>query len=112
MDLSRIKYLREALDEEALDLMEIAEIEEAFNEIPVDELRDLPENATVGDMLDELEERCSDLEHIIYDWVADNFGESEANDPSWSIGQLALHIEEELNNRNYREDVRQGRVDV
>lgn len=29
---------------------------------------------------------------IIYNWVADNFGESEANDPSWNIEALADHI--------------------
>lgn len=31
---------------------------------------------------------------IIYDWVAKNFGESEADDPSWDIDALA----DELNN--------------
>ena len=34
-----------------------------------------------------------ELTKIIYDWVAKNFGESEAEDPSWSIEALA----EELN---------------
>lgn len=29
---------------------------------------------------------------IIYNWVADNFGESEANDPSWNIEALADHL--------------------
>lgn len=31
---------------------------------------------------------------IIYDWVAENFGESEAEDPSWSIEALAKHLSE------------------
>ena len=29
---------------------------------------------------------------IIYEWVAENFGESEAEDPSWSIEALADHL--------------------
>lgn len=28
----------------------------------------------------------------IYEWVAENFGESEANDPSWDIKALADHL--------------------
>lgn len=31
---------------------------------------------------------------IIYNWVADNFGESEAQDPSWDIKTLAEHLSE------------------
>ena len=34
---------------------------------------------------------------IIYNWVAKNFGESEAEDPSWSIEALA----EELNKHQH-----------
>lgn len=30
----------------------------------------------------------------IYEWVAENFGESEAEDPSWSIEALAKHLSE------------------
>ena len=33
--------------------------------------------------------------NIIYDWVKDNFGESEADDPSWSIEALAKHLNEQ-----------------
>lgn len=29
---------------------------------------------------------------IIYDWVFDNFGMEEANDPSWNIDELAREI--------------------
>jgi len=29
---------------------------------------------------------------IIYKWVADNFGQSEADDPSWNIKELADHL--------------------
>lgn len=28
----------------------------------------------------------------IYEWVAENFGQSEADDPSWSIKALADHL--------------------
>lgn len=28
----------------------------------------------------------------IYEWVAENFGESEADDPSWNIEALADHL--------------------
>lgn len=33
------------------------------------------------------------IEKIIYKWVKENFGESEANDPSWNIKALAKYIE-------------------
>jgi hypothetical protein len=58
MKLTRIKQLRKELKAERLDLVEIAEIERAFNRIPQKNLRDLKENATAGDMLDELEARA------------------------------------------------------
>lgn len=32
------------------------------------------------------------LHHIIYSYVSENFGESEAQDPSWNIYDLADHI--------------------
>jgi hypothetical protein len=37
-----------------------------------------------------------ELKQVIYKYVADHFGESEADDPSWSIEPLAKHISEEL----------------
>ena len=92
MNISRIKYLRECLEEENIDLLELSEIEEAFKELDPSTLRDLPENAMAGDMLDELEELISPVEWAIYDWVLENFGDSEANDPSWDIGGLAESI--------------------
>lgn len=36
------------------------------------------------------------IEKIIYNWVKENFGESEADDPSWNIDLLAKHIESQL----------------
>ena len=31
----------------------------------------------------------SEFEKVIYNWVKKNFGESEADDPSWSIEELS-----------------------
>ena len=96
MSINRIKTLREELEYGHIDLAELSEIEEAFKKIPDDALRDKRENATASDMLDELEEHVSPLEWAIYDYVFNNFGESEANDPSWDIGALANHLEKEI----------------
>lgn len=95
MSLSRIKYLRECLDYGNIDLMEISEIEEAFEELGTKkfEYRDNPDEALAGDMLDELETVISPLERRIYDYVAEHYGENEANDPSWDIQSLANHLE-------------------
>lgn len=41
------------------------------------------------------------IEQVIYKWVLDNFGESEADDPSWSIVELA----KEINNIPVRVDI-------
>lgn len=35
-----------------------------------------------------------DFKTIIYEWVKENFGQSEADDPSWSIEALAKHLSE------------------
>lgn len=106
MDIARIKYLRAELDNECIDLVELSEIEEAFNLIPDDELRDLRENAVASDMLDELEDRLSPTEHTIYEYVSENYGESEANDPSWAIGSLAKQLDSSsyrtINNNSLR----------
>lgn len=32
----------------------------------------------------------------IYEWVKDNYGQSEADDPSWNIEALAKHLEPEF----------------
>lgn len=96
MNIGKMKYLREELEAERIDLEELSEIEAAFAQIPDSELRDLRENATAKDMLDELEDRVTPLERCIYEYVADVFGESEADDPSWDIEPLASHIEKEF----------------
>lgn len=37
------------------------------------------------------------LDKIIFKWVEKNYGDSEAQDPSWSIVELANHIAEQYN---------------
>lgn len=96
MDFSRIKYLRRELEEECIDLVELAEIEEEFNKIPDEELRDLRENALASDMLDELESRVDPIERILYDYLKENYGESEALEPCYALGPLVNHIRKEL----------------
>lgn len=94
MDLGRIKDFLERVDDEDLSIGELAEIDEAFRDLVESgvELRDLPENAMVRDQLEELEEHAPLVEKTIYAWVLKNFGESEANDPSWSTRALADEI--------------------
>ena len=60
IDHDRLVYLRGESDAERLSYGEIAEIHEAFEEIPDAELPDLRENATASDMLTELEARDPD----------------------------------------------------
>lgn len=56
IDRKRSRELRAALDAEEISMGELAEIDSAFREIPRRELRDLPENATAGDQLDEIDD--------------------------------------------------------
>lgn len=35
---------------------------------------------------------ADEIERVIKSWVARNYGESEAEDPSWDIGDLAREI--------------------
>lgn len=95
LSINRIKTLREELEAEAIDTAGLIEINEAFMQIPEEELPEPRENAMAEDQLNELEARVSPLEWSIYDFVVTNFGESEANDPSWDIGALANHLEKE-----------------
>lgn len=53
---ARIDYLRTELENESISLSELLEIQEAFELLNPATLRDLPENASAGDMLDEVEE--------------------------------------------------------
>lgn len=43
----------------------------------------------------EVPKDISKTEAIIYDWVVEHFGESEAEDPSWNIHLLAQYIDEQ-----------------
>lgn len=98
MEIGRLKYLREELEAERIDLTEIAEIEEAYHELcnTSFELMDDPDNALAEDMLNELERAIPEIAWIIYDYVVEMFGQNEADDPSWYITPLAKHIETKL----------------
>ena len=95
MNLSRIKYLRNELEAEQINLVELLEIEEAFMDL-VKSGEYVPgepvENAMASDMLNVLEYFVPTVEKTIYSWVKENFGESEALEPSWDIGSLAYEI--------------------
>lgn len=54
MDAQTYRALREAAADESLSYGELAQIGEAFDTIPDSALRDLRENATADDMLDEI----------------------------------------------------------
>lgn len=101
MEIGRIKYLREELEAERLDLMEIEEIRAAYHELCSTSrvLMDDPDNALADNMLDELESAVPEIAWIIYDYVSEHFGVSEADDPSWAINPLAAHIESKLSKK-------------
>lgn len=94
MDYGKIKYLQKELHKEQIDTLELTYVQMAFDDLVAEGavLRDLPENAMAQDMLDELEDHASVIEKVIYNWVKDNFGEAEAQDPSWSTKALAEAI--------------------
>lgn len=54
-----------------------------------------------------------EFKKFLYEWVKKNFGESEADDPSWSIGALAhdladeyWKIQEKVERENIKEDIK------
>lgn len=49
---------------------------------------------------------------IIYNWVADNFGQSEADDPSWSIDALAEEIDRHFHDLWWEEEMKYLEEDV
>lgn len=49
---------------------------------------------------------------FLYEWVKKNFGESEADDPSWSIEALAHDLREEYIKIKEREDTEWVKEDV
>lgn len=42
----------------------------------------------------EIPSKITETEAMIYDWVVEHFGCSEAEDPSWNISALAAYIED------------------
>lgn len=50
------------------------------------------------------------LEKVIYDYVSDHFGQSEADDPSWSIEPLAAHIAAKLRLEYLRGELQAERI--
>lgn len=53
-----------------------------------------------------------ELKKIIYDWVAKNFGESEADDPSWSIDALAEELAKHQHELYWRQELEYLKEDV
>ena len=49
---------------------------------------------------------------FLYRWVKDNFGQSEADDPSWSIKALAHDLREEYIKIKEREELEWVKEDV
>lgn len=49
---------------------------------------------------------------FLYEWVKDNFGQSEADDPSWSIEALAHDLADEYIKIKEREDLEWVKEDV
>lgn len=52
------------------------------------------------------------LKKFLYEWVKNNFGESEADDPSWNIDDLAHALKEEFDKINYRIETLNLKTDV
>lgn len=46
-----------------------------------------------------------EIKKIIYNWVAKNFGESEADDPSWSIVELANELEKHFHELYWQQEL-------
>ena len=53
-----------------------------------------------------------EFKQFIYKWVKDNFGESEADDPSWSIDELAKALRGEYYRIKDREELEFIKEDV
>lgn len=53
-----------------------------------------------------------EFKKFLYEWVKKNFGESEADDPSWSIEALAHDLREEYIKVKEREDLEWVKEDV
>ena len=54
----------------------------------------LEDTATNPDGVYDIPQEVSETEAMIYDWVVDRYGNSEAELPSWNIADLAKYIDE------------------
>ncbi len=97
LSLNRIKSLRATLEAEDISYGELAELNDAFLLIPEEELPEPRENAMASDQLDELELRVTPFERELYEFIKENFGESEADDPCYDLGAIANHLENKFN---------------
>ena len=52
--------------------------------------------------LNNKDELTTKVRDIIYDYIYESFGESEANNPSWYIPTLATVIVDKLLDKNYK----------
>lgn len=52
------------------------------------------------------------FEKIIYNWVKQNFGESEAKDPSWSIEALAEELNKHFHELCWEQELEYLKEDV
>lgn len=79
MNLERVRELKIESEEERLSYGEIAEIESAFAEVPDHALRDLRENASADDMLEEIEEWLHFSAVLAKNNIAEELKSSEPN---------------------------------
>lgn len=49
---------------------------------------------------------------VIYNWVKENFGESEADDPSWSIDELARELANHFRDLYWKQELEYLKEDV
>ncbi len=52
------------------------------------------------------------IEKIIYEWVKQNFGESEAENPSWSIEALAEELDKHFHELYWQQELEYLKEDV
>lgn len=89
MDAARIAYLRQELADECIDMFELQEIQNAFDELDPATLRDLPENAMASDMLDELEDALGPHHPMATLTVEDFITEDELDFAEETLGEGA-----------------------
>lgn len=53
-----------------------------------------------------------ELKKFIYEWVKKNFGESEADDPSWSIEALAKDLSDEFYKLKEKQEIEYIKEDI